>query len=181
MPEPVHDTVLIERLKSGSRQALHELYCRYGRLAYRTALRITESPEDAEDVLQDLFLGLPEAVSSYEGRGSFEAWIRRVAARMGLMRIRRASRRREVPFETLAVAGKEPGTTSDGGIRVDCVNLERALTQLSEMDRVVFVLKEVEGYSHADIGATLGITRAASAVRLHRAKRELMKILGRQQ
>lgn len=181
MLEPVHDTVLIERLKSGSLQALHELYCRHGKLVYRIALRITESPEDAEDVLQDLFLGLPEAISSYEGRGRFEVWVGRVAARMALMRIRRASRRREVPFETLAAAGREPGTISDGGARVDSVNLERALTQLSEMDRAVFVLKEVEGYSHAEIGATLGITTAASAVRLHRAKRELMRTLGRQQ
>jgi RNA polymerase sigma-70 factor (ECF subfamily) len=181
MPEPIHDTVLIERLKSGNRQALHELYCRYGKLVYRIALRIAESREDAEDILQDLFLGLPEAIPSYEGRGSFEAWVGRVAARMALMRIRRASRRREVPFEALAGMGKEPGTAADGGARVDSVNLERALTQLSEIDRAVFVLKEVEGYSHTEIGATLGITRAASGVRLHRAKRELMKLLGRQQ
>jgi RNA polymerase sigma-70 factor (ECF subfamily) len=181
MPESVHDTVLIERLKSGSLQALHELYERHGKLVYRIALRITESQEDAEDILQDLFLGLPEAISSYEGRGKFEAWVGRVATRMALMRIRRASRRREVPFETLAAAGKEPGTTADGGTRVDSVNLERALAQLSEMDRAVFVLKEVEGYAHSEIGATLGITRAASGVRLHRAKRELMKLLGHQQ
>jgi RNA polymerase sigma-70 factor (ECF subfamily) len=181
MQEHVHDTVLIEKLRSGSRGALQELYCRYGRLVHRTALRITDSPEDAEDVLQDLFVGLPEAIASFEGRGSFEGWIRRVAARMALMRIRRASRRREVPIEALAVAGREPGTISDGGTRVDCVNLERALTQLSELQRAVFVLKEIEGYSHAEIGATLGISGAASTVRLHRAKKELMRLLGRQQ
>jgi RNA polymerase sigma-70 factor (ECF subfamily) len=177
MPEPVHDTVLIERLKSGSRQALHDLYCRHGDAVYRTAFRITDSPQDAEDVLQDLFVGLPEAISSYEGRGSFEGWIRRVAARMAMMRLRRASHRREVPFGTLTVADEEPDTGPDADMQLDGVALARALSQLAEMDRVVFVLKEVEGYSHAEIGAILGITRAASKMRLHRAKRELMKLL----
>jgi len=181
MPEPRHDTVLIERLKTGSRQALHELYCRYGRLVYRTALRVTESPQDAEDVLQDLFVGLPEAISSYEGRGSFEGWIRRVAARMAMMRLRRASHRREVPFGTLTVAEEEPDTGPDAGVRLEGVALARALTQLAELDRVVFVLREVEGYSHAEIGAILGITGTASRSRLHRARRELMKILGSRQ
>jgi RNA polymerase sigma-70 factor (ECF subfamily) len=180
IPEATPDLVLIEKLKAGSQQALHELYTRYSRPVYLTALRITDSPQDAEDVLQDLFVALPEAIASYEGRGSFEGWIKRVALRMGLMRIRRAYRHREVPLGTRPVAAQEDEALPNGSDSVDTVSLERALAQLPVVDRVVLVLKEIEGYSHAEIGALLGITKTASESRLFRAKRELRELLERE-
>jgi RNA polymerase sigma factor (sigma-70 family) len=142
MPEPVHETVLIESLKSGSRQALQELYGRYATPVYRTALRITGSPQDAEGVLQDLFVGLPEAIRGFQGRGSFEGWIRRVAARMALMRVRRVGRRREMPIETAALDSMEPGGPSGHAARVDAVTLERALRKLPDMLRAQIQLRE---------------------------------------
>lgn len=180
IPEPIPDIVLIEHLKSGSRQALHDLYCRYSRPVYLTALRISDSPQDAEDVLQDLFVALPEAIASYEGRGNFEGWIRRVAVRMALMRLRLAYRHREVPLGTRPVAAQENEALPHGSDSVDSVSLERALGQLPVVDRVVLVLKEIEGYSHAEIGALLGITKTASESRLFRAKRELRELLERE-
>jgi RNA polymerase sigma-70 factor (ECF subfamily) len=179
IPMSIPDTVLIEKLRSGSRRALHELYGRYSRPVYLTALRITDSPQDAEDVLQDLFVALPEAIASYEGRGNFEGWIRRVALRMALMRLRSAYRHREVPLGTRPVAAQEDEALRNGSDSVDTVSLERALAQLPVADRVVLVLKEIEGYSHAEIGALLGITKTASASRLFRAKRELRDLLER--
>jgi RNA polymerase sigma-70 factor (ECF subfamily) len=181
IPEPIPDKVLIEHLRSGSQKALHELYVRYSRPVYLTALRITDSPQDAEDVLQDLFVALPEAIQSYEGRGSFEGWIRRVAVRMALMRLRSAYRHREVPHGTRPVAAREGEALPNGSDSVDTVSLERALAQLPAADRVVLVLKEIEGYSHAEIGALLGITKTASASRLFRAKRELRELLERKE
>lgn len=131
---------------------------------------MTGQVDDAEDVLQDVFLGLPEALRSYAARGSFAAWLYRVAARTALMRLRATCRRRETRlFESRAAP-------SGAGV-VERLTIEAALSSLPESLRIVFVLREIEGYSHAEIGAMLGIREGASKVRLHRARRALRGFL----
>jgi RNA polymerase sigma-70 factor (ECF subfamily) len=147
------------------------LYRRYGARVYRIAYRLTGRPEDAEDVLQDVFLGLPEALRSYAARGSFAGWLHRVAARTALMRLRSARRRRETPL-----AASRPALPAAGV--VDRLAIEAAMASLPEPLRIVFVLREIEGYSHAEIGELLGIRAGASKVRLHRARRALRGLLG---
>src|SRR5687768_2414044 len=75
---------------------LEALYRQYADGVYTLAYRITGSREDAEDVLQDLFVGLPRALASYREQGRFESWLKRIAARLALMRLRTARRRSEV-------------------------------------------------------------------------------------
>lgn len=160
---------LVERAADGAAEAIAELYAMHGHAIYRLAYRLTGSAADAEDVLQDVFVGLPEALRSYEGRGSLEGWIRRVAARMALMRLRRQGRRREVPLHPLP----ESAGGTDPSMIVERMAIERALGELPDTLRAVFVLREVEGYSHAEIAGLLGIRPGTSEVRLHRAKKIL--------
>ncbi len=164
MPLSVTDTPpgtpLLQRAAAGSSEAIAELYQEHGEAVFRTAYRLTGSAADAEDVLQDVFVGLPEALRSFAGRGSFGGWLRRVAARTALMRIRQQSRRGEV--------GLAPDTElnrDDPSNAVERTAIERALGELPEALRAVFVLKEVEGYSHAEIAELLGIRPGTSAVR----------------
>jgi len=157
------DAMLIAAVRGGSTQALAELYARHAPAVFTAALRLLGSREDAEDVLQDVFVGLPDALARYEERGAFGAWIRRVAVRASLMVLRRRARKGYEPLESAAdvVAGSpEPERT---------IAARRAIAALPDPLRVVFVLREVEGYSHAEIAELLGITRTASALRLHRA------------
>lgn len=164
---------VVERATAGEPAALAELYARYGEAVHRLAYRLTGSAADAEDVLQDVFVGLPEALRSYAGRGSLEGWIRRVAARTALMRMRRERRRREVALDPLA----EPAGRSDPGCAVERTAIQRALDALPDALRAVFVLREVEGYSHAEIGELLGIRAGTSEVRLFRARKMLQTLL----
>ena len=161
---------------SGARQghgdALAELYARYGRSLMALAYRLTGSRDDAEDVLHDVFLGLPEALRQYDERGSFEGWLRRVTARVALTRLRKTSRAREVALVDDLVA---PATTADR--LADVALVERAINALPDALRSVFILREVEGYSHAEVAELLGISTNASEVRLHRAIRALRKQL----
>lgn len=167
---PVDD--LPRRAAAGNPDALSALYERYAATVHRAAHRLTGSRADADDVLQDVFVGLPEALRRFAGRGSLEGWIRKVAIRTALMRMRGTSRRREVPLDDVA-----PATAADPAAGVDRAALERALAQLPDSLRVVFVLKEVEGYSHAEIAQLLGIREGASEVRLHRARKSLRTLL----
>lgn len=163
---------LLQRAAAGQPQALTILYEQYAPVVHRAAYRLTGSRADADDVLQDVFVGLPEALRRYAGRGSLEGWIRKVAIRTALMRMRGASRRREVPLEEVT-----PAAPADPAAELHRAALERALAALPDALRVVFVLKEVEGYSHAEIAQLLGIREGASEVRLHRARKSLRTLL----
>jgi RNA polymerase sigma-70 factor, ECF subfamily len=161
--QPRMDSALLTRVRSGSPEALAELYTREAPGLLALARRLTGSAQDAEDVLHDLFLGLPEALRHYDERGKLEQWLRRVAARLALSRLRSASRRGEVDIpDSLPITG--PGTTPE-----EKLTIERAVDELPAALRTVLVLKMTEGYSHAEIATTLGITSRASEQRLHRA------------
>ncbi|HEX8274616.1 MAG TPA: sigma-70 family RNA polymerase sigma factor [Longimicrobiaceae bacterium] len=171
--QPTPPPSVLERAAGGDAAALAELYGRYGEAVHRLAFRLTGSAAGAEDVLQDVFVGLPEALRSYAGRGSLEGWIRRVAARTALMRMRGERRRREVALDPR----EEPAARSDPGAVVERTAIERALAALPDGLRAVFVLREVEGYSHAEIAGLLGIRPGTSEVRLFRAKKLLRTLL----
>ena len=166
------DKALAAALARRSRAALEEAYERYSKPVFGIAYRLTGRRTEAEEVLHDVFVGLPEAARGFEGRGSFEGWLVRIAARMALARNRSRGRRRETPLESA------PAVASPGRDSAEWVALERALARLSVSLREVFVLKEVEGYSHLEIADILGIREGASKVRLYRAKKQLQEMLG---
>lgn len=162
----------LERLAAGDQGALAELFVAYGDLVYRTALRLTRSRADAEDIAQELFLRLPESARGFTGpAASFPGWIRRVAVRQSLTHLRSGRRRREVSVD--GVASLLAPTIAS----LDRLTIETALARLPDEQRTVFLLKEVEGYGHAEIAELLGISVANSEVRLHRARRTLRDML----
>jgi len=162
----------LERVASGDRAALGELFVAYGDLAYQTSLRLSGHRADADDATQELFLRLPGAVRGFTGGpSSFPGWIRRVAVRQTLMLMRTSRRRREVDVGEVTTL---VAPTDDAASRL---TIEAALARLSTDHRTVFLLKEVEGLSHAEIAELVGISVANSEVRLHRARRELRDML----
>lgn len=172
-PESDHDLLRrLERLSAGDTDSLGALFREYGDLVYRTALRLTRSPADAEDVTQELFLRLPGSARGFTGdAASFPGWIRRVAVRQALMHLRSGRRRREVDVD--GVVGLLAPTVH----QTERLTIDAALARISDEQRTVFLLKEVEGYGHAEIADLLGISVANSEVRLHRARRALRELL----
>ena len=163
---------LIAAVRAGSPDALGEMFVRYADTLLAVAYRLTVSRTEAEDVVQDVFVGLPEALRSYQEQGRFDAWLRRVTVRHTLMRMRAASRRPESPIQEAAHIS---ATGQDLAARF---TIETALAGLSEALRAVFVLHEIEGYSHSEIGEALGIRAGTSEVRLFRARALLRAALG---
>ena len=93
-PEALDDS-LAARARAGDRGALAQLYERYSAALYTLAKRLLGSEADAEDVLHDVFLGLPEALRHYEKHGALAGWLKRLTARASLNRIRASTRRGE--------------------------------------------------------------------------------------
>lgn len=139
----------------------------FGAALFRLAYRLTGTRQNAEDVVHDVFAGLPEALRRYEDRGSLEGWLKRVTARVALMRLRTRKRRRETVLDD----APEPAVNQSATL--DQIALREAVAGLPDALRVVLVLKEIEGYSHAEIAGFLGISVVTSRVRLMRAMRRL--------
>src|SRR4051794_39392601 len=91
MPTPSHPDI-VARARAGEAEALSELYARHAHALMALAYRLTASRDDAEDVLHDVFLGLPEALHQYEERGSLDSWLKRITARVAISRLRSRAR-----------------------------------------------------------------------------------------
>ena len=166
---PPPDAVIVALVASGDRAALGTLYDRYATTLLGVAFRLLASRAEAEDVVHDVFVGLPEALRRYEERGALLHWLKRVTVRVALSRMRRDSVR--ATDELDAHLGAMPRDHESS------IDLETAVANLAPSLRAVLVLKEVEGYSHAEIAEMTGISVAASKVRLHRALRALRTAL----
>ena len=171
-PPDSPDARLAARARAGDAAALGELYSRYAPAMFGLAQRLVGRGADAEDVLHDVFLGLPEALRQYQEQGNLDSWLRRVTARVALNQLRSERRR----SESANAGGADVRAPSAHPI--DAMALRDAMAELPVGLRTVFVLKEVEGFSHAEVADLLGISRGASEVRLHRAIRSLRIILG---
>src|SRR2546425_1090592 len=146
---------LIAEARGGSSDALSALYLEHGAALFRLAYRLVRTREDAEDVVHDVFVGLPEPLLRYEEHGSFAAWLKRVTARVALMKLRRGKRRREVALDNAARQAEPLATAERDG-------LQAAVDTLPDHLRAVLVLKEIEGYGHAEVALLLGISEGAS-------------------
>ena len=163
------DAELVEAARAGSTTALGQLYERYARELLALSYRLLQSSEDAEDVVHDVFVALPEALRSYQERGALAAWLKKIAARIALARLRAMHRQAASDLKTTLPA---PAHDIDSAL-----SLEAAVRSLSPALRAVLVLKEIEGYSHAEVAELLDISVGASEVRLHRALQALRKAL----
>jgi len=169
-PLPVNDDDLIPALRRGDPAALSSLYERFGGELLALATRMTGSDADAEDILHDLIVGLPEALRQYEERGKLRAWLKQIVVRMSLMRLRSA--RRLGDAAELERLPARPTGVSDA-----TDSLERAFGELTPALREVVVLRLVEGFSHREVADLLGISVSASEARLSRGVAQLRRRL----
>ncbi len=187
MPSPAPNALLpvehhsspnwLAALRAGDGVALAECYRQHAPALLALAYRLTANRQDAEDVVHDVFVGLPQALRHYEDRGQFSAWLKRIAARTALMQQRRSRGRRETP-RGMDVIPTQNDADVDAQRECTKSRIVRALQQLSPALRTVFVLKMIEDRTHADVAEVLGISVGTSEVRLSRAVAQLRAVLG---
>lgn len=171
----VDDRDLIARVRAGDRTAERLLYDRHVDRVYRLVYRMAGDPDLARDFTQDAFVRAFEKLGTYRGEAAFSTWLHSVAASVtlnGLRRVRRL-RRYETDLEDgAAVADRTREAEPDLKIR-----LRRAIDGLPEGYRAVFVMHELEGYTHEEIAGALGVEVGTSKAQLSRARARLREAL----
>ncbi len=190
-PAPPADPDLerVRRAQAGEFAAFEELVGRFQDRVYALAFRIVGEAHDAEDVTQQTFLSLIEHVRDFRGESAVAGWVLRIAANHALKLLRK---RRGLPTVGTIHAGEEGyadvphpefiapwrDDPADIAARKDVRELiDRALAELDEKYRVVFVLRDVEGFSVKETAEALGLTESAVKVRLLRARLALRERL----
>jgi RNA polymerase sigma-70 factor (ECF subfamily) len=155
----------------GDRRAFERLYRRHGQRVFALCLRMTADRSLAEELVQDVFVRVWQKLGTFRGDAAFGTWLHRVAVNVVLGR---PTVQAAAPDDTaLAEAAARPVPVGD---RLD---LEAAIAALPQGARRVFVLHDVEGYTHEEIGGVLGITAGGSKAQLHRARLLLRAALTR--
>jgi RNA polymerase sigma-70 factor (ECF subfamily) len=165
--EPLDD--LVSASRRGWREAQQRLYECCHRRVYRLLVRMV-GRSGADDLLQQVFLQVFRTLSQFSGQSRFETWLYRVSVNESLQHLRKQRRRRWVSLES-DFMDHEPDQERD----LDHKELmERALARLEPELRSLFLLREAEKQSYAEIAAALQLPEGTVASRLSRA-RQLLK------
>ena len=141
----------------------------YLRAAYAVALAVLGRPSDAEDTAQDAFLLAFEKLDTCREDAKFGAWLMQIVRNQARNRVVRR-RYRDVSKEAVTVEAPDPRTPSTVGMRKDLLH---ALSLLTPSQREVVLLHDLEGWTHREIGETLGISEVMSRQHLFFARREI--------
>ncbi len=133
-------------------------------------------PADVDDAVQEVFIRAWRKLNLYSGEAAFGTWLHRLAVHV-ILRIRRQSGRRasvEYPVDDLAAVGGGVAVRERPDLRVA---IQNAVQFLPPSARDVFVLHDMEGHTHEEVGTLLGIEAGTSRSQLHRARKHLRRLL----
>lgn len=164
---PEADDIELLRRSGGDPKAFHALVDRHAQRLYRLAVCLVGNAADAEDVLQETFIGAFRGLGSFEGRSSVKTWLTRILVTQAA-RWRRDRRRSEPMDESVAAVAASPDATMD---------VQAAMQRLSAEHRQVLALREFERMSYEEMAEVLGVPRGTVESRLHRARSELREKL----
>lgn len=157
---------LIIQCKKQDAKAQGELYNRYNRVLFAICLRYSPNFTEAEDNLQDAFLTIFKKINQFEGKGSFEGWIKRVTVNTVLQKYRK-QRSFEIVDEG-QIEDEAAYEVEDSNIPLDF--LLKIVQELPDRYRLVFSMYVLDGYQHKEIAEMLGITDGTSKSNLARAR-----------
>jgi len=167
---PVQEADLIVRVRAGEPAAEREMYDANVERVYRLAYRLAGDDDLARDITQDTFIRAFERLHEFRGEARLSTWLHSIALSVALNAQRKVKRlRREVSLEEgVDVAAKSREAEPDLKQR-----LAAAIDALPEGYRTVFVMHDVEGFTHEEIGGALGVETGTSKTQLSRARAKL--------
>lgn len=178
------DRALIDRAAHGDRHAFTELYRRHVDAVYRRLAHLVGPDPEREDLLQQVFLDVFRAISSFRGDSAFSTWLYRIIVNVAYEHLRRRGRRThsQLVAEDLELL-MAPGLSPEAAAR-QRQQVGLALTLLGRLKpkkRIAFVLRVVEGLSLEEIAEIVGARAPAVGQRVKQAQRELVAMYEREE
>jgi RNA polymerase sigma-70 factor (ECF subfamily) len=185
------EALLVARLRENENEAYDELVRTHHAAIYGTAHRMLRDPGEAADVTQDVFVKVFRHIDSFRGESTLKTWIFRIELSEILNRVRWSRRRylhRTVSIEEetrepaegqapMQLPATNPTPEDELELKEQERALQNALWKLSEEHRSVAILRDIQGFSYAEIADVLGISMGTVKSRLARARSELKKQL----
>jgi len=181
------DEVLVSKFMKGCEESFAEIISRYETKVHNLSMRLTRNQEDAEEVLQDVFITVYRKIASFEGKAKFSSWLYRITVNAAFMKLRKKKQDRTVSIEEMLPTIVNQSTTKEHGFgsQSDSLTmnnqireaLENAIGRLPDEYRAVFVLRDVDGLSNKEVGDILNLSIPAVKSRLHRSRIMLRKKL----
>jgi RNA polymerase sigma-70 factor, ECF subfamily len=182
----LNEWTLIEQLKKGDETAFKTIVDTWQDMVYNTALGIVQNAEDAEDIVQEVFVQVYQSISSFKGDSKFSTWLYRITITKSLDHQRRKKRKKRFAF-VRSLFGEDseevihPPDFNHPGVALDkkegAATLFRAIKLLPENQRVAFTLHKVEGLSYQEVSDVMKTSVSSVESLMHRAKTNLKKTL----
>ena len=170
---------LIARAQEGDSDAFGELVWRYRDTVYTLAVRLV-GPNLAGDVAQEALIRAWRALPRFRGDAAFATWLHRITVNTAWTMRKRAARHEAQELDETVyehVVDRATGPEKAGEMIEVRAGLRTAIEQLTPGQRAVLVLRDVYGWSHAEVARELGITHTTAKVRLHRARKRVRSLL----
>ncbi len=168
------DAVIVRRAIEGDERAMRMLWNQHSAHVDAVVRRLAGDPDLAEDIAQEVWIQIFRALPSWRGDAKFSTWVHRVAVNRTLNALR--STRRQAAVET-AIEEDSASVEQDSERTMLAATIDDAARQLSPGARTVFLLHDVEGYTHEEIATELGITPGGSKSQLFKARAKLRRLL----
>ena len=170
-----NESLIIRRALDGDEGALRALWTRHAPHIDMVVRRLVGNDADlAADIAQEVWIQIFRALPSYRGDSQFGTWAHRIAVNRTLNALRKTRRLANLETEVQEdSASFEPDTDRS----FIAASIEQAAAKLSPGARAVFMLHDVEGYTHEEIAQELGITTGGSKSQLFKARAKLRKLL----
>lgn len=163
----------------GDVEAFEKIYRRHHKRVFSLCFRMVKNVSEAEDLTQEVFVQLFRKIHTFRGESSFTTWLHRMTVNQVLMHFRKATVKTEKTTEDgtipirVVIGTENPRRMS----LIDRIALNEAIDQLSPGYRMVFILHDLEGYEHEQIGKMLGCAVGTSKSQLHKARLRLRQLL----
>ena len=167
------DAALVERARRGDGAAFEALVRRYARQAHAVALAVVKETADAEDVCQDAFIRALERLEECRDPARFGAWLLRIVRNRAHSVRRYLGVRDAAPLDTIPLSSDGAGPARDTDLSLLREDLLEALGTLTEVQRQVVLLHDLEGWKHREIGELLDLPEGTARAHLFHARRAL--------
>ncbi len=187
--EREEDEILVREFKEGNLEAYDKIVERYQKKIYGLSFNLCRNQMDAQDVTQEVLLTLFRKIETFQGKSAFSSWVYRITLNATYMRLRSKKKEPNVSIDDLMPslngAGYQQEKIQDWSEDTESLlfdnetreTIQKAVDQLPEKEKVVFILRDVEGLSTEKVSGILDLTIPAVKSRLHRARLFLRKKL----